>query len=57
MTKALLTTSSNQSTLSFFASKAGPKGKTGVYLLPCRERQITRLKKLVVNILGELFPW
>ena len=56
MIKALLATSSNQSILSFFTSKARQKGKTRVSLLPCRERQVGRLRKLVMDILGGYFP-
>jgi hypothetical protein len=52
MIRALLTTSSNQSTLSFFTSKARQKGKARLTLLPCRNSQVSRLRKLVMDMLG-----
>ncbi|KAF9792817.1 VRR-NUC domain-containing protein [Thelephora terrestris] len=51
MIRALLTTSSNQSTLSFFTSKARQKGKARLTLLPCRNSQVSRLRKLVMDML------
>jgi len=54
--KALLTTSSGQSTLSFFLSKARQKGKTRAALPPCRGRQVTRLREMAMDLLGGQFP-
>lgn len=52
MIKGLLTASSNQSTLSFSTPKAQQKGKNRMTLLSCRDRQINRLRKLVMDMLG-----
>ena len=54
--KALLNTSSGQSTLSFFLSKTQQKGKTRVPLPRSRGRQVGRLRELVMDLLGEWFP-
>ena len=49
MIKAMLITSSTQSTLSFFMVKT--QQKAGVSPPPTRERQVSRLRKLAMDIL------
>ena len=52
----MLNTSSGQSTLSFFFSKPRQKGKPRVSLPPRRGRQVSRLRELVMDLLGGGLP-